>query len=67
MTDEEESLAIIIISLFYRVIGVVVCSEKAERLNRNTDIWSFLGFIIPTIAMIWIYCMKPKIKWDNEL
>ncbi len=45
MTDEEESLAIIIISLFYRVIGVVVCSEKAERLNRNADIWSFLGFI----------------------
>ena len=59
--------ALIIIQLVLRVVGVIVCSNKAKELNRSTGGWGFFGFMMPIVAMIWVYCMKPNIEWDNNM
>jgi hypothetical protein len=56
----------VIIGLVLRIIGAVVCSNKAKELNRSTTGWGFFGFFIPIIAMIWVHCIKPKISWDKD-
>lgn len=56
-----------LIGLIIRIIGVVVCVNKAKELNRSEVGWGIFGFILPIIAMIWIQFMKPIIKWtENE-
>ena len=55
----------IVISLILRIIGAVVCSNRAKEINRSSS-WGFWGFISPIIAMIWIYCLKPKTIWDKN-
>ncbi|SFJ32620.1 hypothetical protein [Olleya namhaensis] len=57
----------IFIQLILRVIGVLVCVNKAKELNRDTGGWGFFGFVLPVIAMIWIYCLKPVMKWDENV
>lgn len=49
-----------------RIIGVFVCSGKAKELNRSAGGWGFFGFVSPIIAMIWINCLKPITRWDNN-
>jgi hypothetical protein len=58
---------LLIIQLVLRIVGVVVCSNKAKELNRSTGGWGFFGFISPLIAMIWIYCLKPITNWDTNI
>ena len=58
---------VLIVQLVLRIIGVVVCSNKAKELNRSTGGWGFFGFISPIIAMIWIQFMKPIMVWDRNL
>ena len=58
---------VLIVQLVLRIIGVVVCSNKAKELNRSTGGWGFFGFISPIIAMIWIQFMKPVMVWDRNL
>lgn len=58
---------IIFIQLALRIIGAVVCSNKAKDLNRNTTGWGFFGFVLPIIAMIWIHCLKPNMQWDKDV
>lgn len=62
-----EEGGVIIFQLVLRIIGAVVCSNRAKDLNRSTSGWGFFGFVLPIIAMIWIYCLKPKMEWDNNV
>ena len=57
----------IFLQLILRIIGVLVCVNKAKELNRDTGGWGFFGFALPIIAMIWIYCLKPVMKWDENV
>ena len=59
--------AFLIFSLILRIVGAVVCSNKAKELNRSTGGWGFFGFVMPIVAMIWVYCMKPNVVWDSNL
>jgi hypothetical protein len=64
---EEGRGILIILGLGLRIIGAVVCSNKAKELNRSTGGWGFFGFLSPIIAMIWIQFMKPVMVWDSNL
>lgn len=57
---------VIIIQLALRIIGTVVCVNKAKDLNRNAGGWGFFGFVSPILAMIWIHFMKPVIDFDES-
>lgn len=57
---------ILVIQLVLRLVGIIVCSNKAKELNRSTGGWGFFGFIMPIVAMIWVHCIKPIVKWDNQ-
>lgn len=57
---------LVIIQLILKIVGVVVCSNKAKELNRSSVGWGFFGFVSPIIAMIWINCLKPITKWDKN-
>lgn len=61
----EAIVPIIIIGL--RVIGVIVCVNKAGELNRSKGGWGFFGFVSPIIAMIWIQFMKPVTDWNQNI
>ncbi|MGR7813785.1 hypothetical protein [Lacinutrix undariae] len=56
---------IYIVGFALRIIGAVVCSDKAKKLKRNSTAWGFGGFFFPIIAMIWVHCIKAKINWDK--
>ena len=56
----------LILGFVLRIIGAVVCSNKARLLNRNASGWGVFGFFIPIIAMIWVHCLKPKMLWGSE-
>jgi hypothetical protein len=58
---------VVIIQLVLRIVGIVVCVNKAKELNRSTGGWGFFGFVSPILAMIWIHFMKPVMKWDENL
>jgi len=58
---------LIIIQLILRVVGVIVCVNKAKALNRDTGGWGIFGFLMPIVAMIWVHCMKPNIEWYNNI
>ena len=57
----------IFLQLIFRIIGVLVCVNRAKQLNRDPGGWGFFGFVLPIIAMIWIYCLKPVMKWDENV
>jgi hypothetical protein len=56
---ENENGMFIMLAFIVRIIGTIVCYNKAKQLNRNTGGWGFFGFISPILAMIWIQFMKP--------
>jgi hypothetical protein len=58
---------IVIIQLGLRIIGLLVCVNKAKELNRSTGGWGFFGFASPILAMIWIHFMKPVTDWDTTI
>jgi len=58
---------LLIFLLILRIVGAVVCSNKAKELNRSTGGWGFFGFIMPIVAMIWVHCIKPKVVWDSNI
>ena len=55
-----------VVQLVLRIVGVIVCSNKAKELNRNSGGWGFFGFLSPIIAMIWINCLKPITDWEKN-
>lgn len=62
-----EDGTIFLLVLIFRIIGVIVCVNKAKELNRSTGGWGFFGFIMPLIAIIWIQFMKPVTIWDDNV
>tara|TARA_R110002050_G_scaffold204522_4_gene340185 strand:- start:112025 stop:112231 length:207 start_codon:yes stop_codon:yes gene_type:complete len=58
---------VIIIQLILRVVGIIVCVNKAKDLNRSQGGWGFFGFVSPILAMIWIHFMKPVMTWDENV
>lgn len=64
---EDGRAIFMILGLVLRIVGAVVCSNKAKELNRSTGGWGFFGFISPIIAMIWIQFMKPVMVWDSNI
>ena len=61
-----EQGVVVLIVLVLRIVGVVVCSNKAGELNRSKGGWGFFGFVSPILAMIWIQFMKPNMVWEND-
>ena len=57
---------LIVLQLVLRLVGIIVCVNKAKALNRNTGGWGFFGFCMPIVAMIWIHCLKPLTNWHNQ-
>ena len=49
----------IIFTLILRVLIAIYCYNKAGKLNRNKNGWSFFGFVAPFLAIIWMQFMKP--------
>jgi hypothetical protein len=58
---------VVIIQFVLRIVGVLVCVNKAKELNRSTGGWGFFGFVSPILAMIWIQFMKPVTNWDTTI
>lgn len=58
---------VIIFQLALRIVGVLVCVNKAKKLNRNEGGWGVFGFVSPILAMIWIQFMKPIMIWDESI
>jgi hypothetical protein len=54
-----EPQVLLIFQLVLRIVGVIVCSNKAKKLNRNATNWGIFGFIAPILAIIWVQFMKP--------
>lgn len=64
---EEGRGFLMILGLLLRIVGTIVCSNKAKELNRSSGGWGVFGFFMPIIAMIWIQFMKPVMKWDSNI
>lgn len=64
---EEGRGVLMIFGLVLRIVGIIVCSNKAKELNRSSGGWGVFGFFMPIIAMIWIQFMKPVVKWDSNI
>ena len=63
----ESAGLLVIFQLVLRVVGAIVCRNKAKDLNRDKAGWGILGFLFPIVAMIWVHCLKPKVVWDNNM
>ena len=55
-----------VFSLILRIVGAIVCVNKAKELNRSTGSWGFFGFLMPIVAMIWVNCLKPNVEWEKK-
>jgi len=64
---EDGRAIFMILVLVLRIVGAVVCSNKAKELNRSTSGWGFFGFISPIVAIIWIQFMKPIMVWESNV
>lgn len=62
----EQNNGLLLLSLAFRIVGVFVCYNQAKSLNRESGVWAIFGFFFPLIAMLWIFCLKPK-PYKNEL
>lgn len=63
---EMRSPAQILLPIVFAIIGAIVCYNRAKELNRNEGLWAFFGFAVPIVAVIWIFCLKPIIKWEDN-
>ena len=64
--NSDGSPVLLMIQLILRIVGILVCVNKAKELNRSEGGWGFFGFLMPIVAMIWVHCMKPKVTWENQ-
>jgi hypothetical protein len=53
-------IAFVLILLLLKIIGAFICSAKARELNRSEGWWGYNGFMLPLVASIWIFCLKPN-------
>lgn len=54
-----ENVSITLLQITLRIVGIIVCVNRAQKLKRNTLGWGAFGFFLPIVAMICVYCMKP--------
>jgi len=54
---------VIFIGIILRLVGVIVCNEKAEKLNRSTVNWGIFGFFMPILAMIIISFLPANVDF----
>lgn len=64
---EDGRAIFLLVGLGLRIVGVIVCTNKAKELNRSTGSWGAFGFFAPIVAMIWIQFMKPVVVWDKNV
>lgn len=57
----------LLLGFILRIVGVIVCTSKAEKLNRSQGGWGIFGFFMPIVAMIVIQFMKPVMVWDENV
>lgn len=62
----ESEGGVIVLQLILRIICMVVCSNKAKSLNRNSLGWGLFGFVFIFIPVIWIYFLKPITDWEKN-
>ncbi len=62
----ESEGGVIVLQLILRIICMVVCSNKAKSLNRNSFGWGLFGFVFIFIPVIWIYFLKPITDWEKN-
>jgi len=63
---EEGAGFLIIIQIVLKIVGAIVCTNKAGELNRSGLGWGIFGFSMPILAMIIVYSLKPKIDWYED-
>lgn len=51
---------LVILFLPYRFLFVYLIANVAERKNRNSDLWLFLGFILPSIILMLLGMLKKR-------
>jgi len=61
-----DNSGVMIFLLILRIVITVYCNNKAKELNRSAFGWSFFGFCIPILALIWIQFMKPILIFEKE-
>ena len=54
----ETILLVVLIGL--RLVGVIYCSKRAVKFNRNKTIWGIAGISSPILAMILINLLGSK-------
>jgi hypothetical protein len=64
---EDSSTVFLLLGVILRIVGALVCFNKAVTLNRNSGGWGLFGFMAPIIAMIWIQFMRPIMEWDKNV
>jgi hypothetical protein len=47
-------IILLLILIGLRVVGVIYCSKRAVKFNRNKTIWGIAGISSPILAMILI-------------
>ena len=62
----QSEAGVFFVQFILRVIGAVVCYNKANDLNRSSGGWAFFGFALPILARIWIQFMKPVVDWRSD-
>ena len=66
MNEEEQYALTMMFNGIIRVIAMFVCGTKANTLNRNVFGWVIFGLFFPIIAMIWVNCIKPIVKFEDS-
>ena len=66
LQTDSSNAGVLILVLIVRLVGIIVCVNKAKELNRSQGGWGLFGFFMPIVAMIWVHCIKPKVKWENQ-
>lgn len=64
--NSDGAAGLLIFQMILRLVGIMVCVNKANKLTRSEVGWGFFAFMMPVVAMIWIYCLKPHVEWEKH-
>jgi hypothetical protein len=62
----QSEAGVFFVQFILRIIGAMVCYNKAKELNRSSGGWAFFRFALPILAMIWVQFMKPVVDWQSN-
>jgi hypothetical protein len=60
-------LSSVILLFGIRIVAANICGKRAKLLNRNSQTWEFLAFIIPVISVVAIYNIEILQKFWNDV